>query len=743
MSKNETIHQKFLNIITPRERLQCMTISSRCISLFRPVFFVTFLAFSALSLLTIHPQAHAQTSSVSAPHLQAELISEHFSVNPGTRTSVALRLAPDAGWHVYWRYAGDSGAAPKLKWFAHGATFTNTNHWPFPERIPFGPLVNYGFTEPLLLIADLDVDGTAQSPLVISVKAEWLVCEEECIPGDAELVLRLPVNLDPPVNSKWEGEFAKTRALWPIPYEAILPQVLVDDSQLAIRWQMAPELSKDNTFTFFPDRPGQIKNSAPQLVTIDGQSVTLKVQRATNRSAVPSNVSGVLVASHGWNTRDVEQGITIDLPIGSPAASSITSEVSDSVTFWSALLLAIVGGMILNLMPCVFPVLMLKVLSLVESSTESRSTARSHALLYAAGVVASCMALAGVLLALQAGGAQLGWGFQLQSPRVVTSLALLMFVIGLNLAGVFEVGGTFQRLSGRVQTGGGAQGAFFSGVLTTLLATPCTAPFMGGAIAFALTAPAILALGVFAALGIGIAIPYVVISFVPALGRLLPRPGNWMNTFKQLMAFPMFATALWLVWVLGLQSGFGAVIGVLVSMLLLALTLWIFGQTVVPHAGRVRRWMGTLAVLIGLGISLGWAMRAAATNVGVENQSSSGVDQFGLQWESFSDARLAELLAQNRAIYLDFTAAWCITCQVNKQLVFSSSQVTESLRTKNVALLRADWTNRDAAIAQKLATYGRRGVPLNLLYAPGAGNPHIFPTILTASIVLEQLQGLP
>jgi thiol:disulfide interchange protein DsbD len=395
-----------------------------------------------------------------------------------------------------------------------------------------------------------------------------------------------------------------------------------------------------------------------------------------------------------------------------------------------ALVFAFAGGVILNLMPCVFPVLSVKVLGFVEQAGQDPARARNHGLIFGAGVVVAFWILAALLLALRAGGESLGWGFQLQSPTIVALLALLLFGLGLSLSGLFDIGLGLTRL-GAAGAGRGYGDSFLTGGLAVLVATPCTAPFMGAALGFALVQPPLAGMAVFTALALGLAAPYVVLASVPGLLRRLPRPGAWMETFKQLLAFPLYATVVWLVWVFGQQVGINAVAVLLLGMTLLAFAAWLAGRTGSSRAAMVRT-AAVLLALVAAGVSVFGSRAVAASPEALATSSA---------WEPWSETRVAELRAEGRPVFVDFTAAWCLSCQVNERVALSSASVRSAFAAADVALLKADWTSRDAEIAAALEGFGRSGVPLYVLYpADPAGAPELLPALLSPGTVVEAVE---
>ena len=562
----------------------------------------------------------------------------------------------------------------------------------------------------------------------IRARADWLVCKEICLPASADLSLTLPVSSDPAGSDpRWADAFAKARSAAPLPLAGWQATAHRDGDALLLTISPdsgdAPPL---RSLEFFPAREGVIANAAKQAFSRQGDRYELHMTVSPQPIGELTGLAGVLVADPGFGAARAAE---IDLPFGMAGAAAPTSTAG--VGLAAALLLAFAGGLILNLMPCVFPILAIKVLSVAQRAHGDSARLRTHALLFALGVLLSFWAIAGLLLALRAGGTGLGWGYQLQSPVIVGGLAVLFFVLALNLSGVFQVGTGLQALAGAIRTRGEHADALLSGLLATLVASPCTAPFMGAALGFALVQPAPHAMLVFTALALGMAVPYTLLCFAPVLIRRLPRPGPWMDTLKQALAFPLYATVVWLVWVLGQQTGIDAAAKLLAALVVVAAALWAVGHW--AHAAHgVRLTVRVAALALGAAaLAFAWpqpAPRPAAA-------AATGA------WQPWSEAGVEAALAQGKPVFVDFTAAWCITCQVNKRLVLTAAEVEQRFVELQVTRLRADWTSRDATIAAALERLDRSGVPVYALYSPAHREPVLLPEVLTRSIVLEALQG--
>lgn len=675
-----------------------------------------------------------------ASHVNARLISEVSSVAPGQPFWIALRMKMDPKWHTYWVNPGDSGLATTMEWKLPEGFTAGPIQWPYPERIDISSLISFGFEGEIYLLQEIRPPGNLKpdQAVTLALQADWLVCQEICLPGGEALQLSLPVKKDggKPDPAALE-DFAKAREGLPVSSGKIGAAARMDGNKLLLSVD-APAPAK---VFFFPETPGQIPPSGEQALKKTAQGFDLQMDLEPKTDLSGKTLRGVLVAENGFGGPANLKALQIEVPV-KKAGGQRVAEWS-----WATLLPAIfsacLGGLILNLMPCVFPVLSIKVLGFVRQSESHPGEVKWQGLLFGVGVLSSFLILAGLLLFLRAGGDQLGWGFQLQSPLFVGGLAILFFAIGLNLMGVFEVGASLMGLGAHPGSGGGRGESFFSGVLATLVATPCTAPFMGSALGFALSQPAAGALMIFAGLGIGMAAPYVLLSFFPQLGRYLPRPGAWMESFKQWMAFPLFATVIWLLWVLGLQVDVGGMTALLAALLAVAMAAWIYGRWGNPSRSVSVQWLARGAALI---LVLGGLAYAHENLQIAETESQPGAaktDAYGQVWEPYSPERIEALRAEGRPIYIDFTAAWCATCQVNKRLVFGSEEVRAKIRELNMALVKGDWTRRDPVITKALESFDRAGVPLNVLYGKGPdAPPKVLPEVLTAGIVLEAFKGL-
>jgi thiol:disulfide interchange protein DsbD len=592
--------------------------------------------------------------------------------------------------------------------------------------------------------------AAAGGSVLLKARADWLICKDVCIPGGADLQLILPVR-DAAAPSRHAALFDATQARTPKPVSLDAASATIEDDRIRVTFR--PQAAVER-LEFFPLEESRVEPSAAQVLRSESGAAALYLARARTVAPEFPRLAGVLVANGGPDAADRGgwAGV-IDLPLVAGTVAQVAADVAASagaapvaidaaaMTFGLALLGAFIGGLILNLMPCVFPVLSLKLLSLMqhqrvdEAARLPHASLRAHGGAFAAGVVLCFVLLAALLIGLRAVGEQLGWGFQLQTPWVVAALTLLFFVIGLNLLGVFELtfgGALASSGAARRLQGDRLSGSFATGVLAVIIAAPCTAPFMGAALGYAVTQPAPVALAVFAVLGVGMAFPYVALTWAPALLARLPRPGAWMLRFKQAMAFPMFATCVWLLWVLAQQVGIDAAAMVLGGLLLIAFAAWAFGLAQMG-AGRWR-WVALFAAPIGLYAVFGLVLTGPATPASAAVRASDA-------WQAWSRAAQQDKLASGQALFVDFTAAWCVTCQANKRLVLGRDSVREAFAQRGVTLMRADWTNRDDEITRELARFNRNGVPLYVLY-DGNGGAQVLPELLTEGVVLDALARL-
>lgn len=687
-----------------------------------------------VALIAIIIAAPVSAASIATDHIEAEIVVRQSAVAPGEVADLLVAHDIADGWHTYWLNPGDSGEPPRLTFTLPSGGEAAPVRFPAPERLPYPPLMNHGYKGEFALLTGVRVpaDWPTGTPYTVGLAIDWLVCEAICIPESGQTTVTIPTAADTTVDSTVAFRFMQ--AEWALPELVEEPaRYTVDGDTLAIALPVA-DLTDPS---FFAHDRDAIDHAAPQTLrtTADGPVLSLTV----GRTAPSGPLSGVLTsAGEAYAILAVPpDGSTgsVSLPAAAiPAVSSgdeagaslsgltasapVAPSVDASVSIAQAVLFALIGGLILNLMPCVFPVLALKAFGLVSHADATFSRRAAVAGAYTGGILTTFAILCGVLLALKATGVAVGWGFQLQSPPFVAAMALVLFAVGLNLSGVYEIGTSLTRAGGAGQ-GEGLKSAFATGALATVVATPCTAPFMAVAIGAALAAPAGAAMAVFAALGIGLALPFALLCLVPGLARILPRPGPWMVRLRQALAFPVYATAAWLVWVLVQLAPADAVLAALAAAVLLALALWLFGLAQ-SGSGRVAGVLALLALVASIG-----ALVPTVTNGLRPVSPVSAADA-----DAYSPERVTALRAEGRGVFVNATAAWCITCKVNEARIFDDQAFTDLLTETGVVFLTADWTRRDAAISRFLEGFGRAGVPLYVYY-PAVGEPQVLPQILT------------
>jgi thiol:disulfide interchange protein DsbD len=705
-------------------------------------------------------------NTVATDNVKARLLGEQDSIAPGQSVWVALELDIRDGWHTYWRNPGDSGQATQIEWSLPPGLTAGAIEWTTPHRFVVAPLVNYGYAKHAMHLVKITAssDLKAAAPLDLKAKASWLVCADVCIPESANLDLKLPVTAaggpkDPSVAQLFDQARAELPGAAPAASNA-----RIVDGQLVITLgkEWGGTLSRIKSLAFYPFDDGVIEYAAPQTLSRRDGAVDLAVKLGYQPPR-SGDVRGILIATEeggapGQNGAEaIEVPIEIAAPLsGAPAPASASGPrfapasravaPTETPGLAALMLLAMLGGLILNLMPCVFPVLSIKAISLVAQAKTHPAAVRAKGLMFAAGVIASMLLLAGVLLGLRAGGEEIGWGFQLQSPLFVTFMVYLLLAVGLNLSGVFEVGGGLAGVGDSLTHGDGLRASFFTGVLTTLVATPCTAPFMAAAVGAALTQSPVMALCIFAALGVGLSLPYLALSFAPWLRRALPKPGAWMDTMKQIFAFPMYASAAWLLWVLAQQTSSLGLGAALAGALLVAFAAWAYqkskGSTAVGRLTAIVTAAAAVLLAIALPVRLASVASAAAPAAApVAAAASSGEES----WQPYDAARVQALEASGAPLLVNFTASWCLTCLVNERNAFADPAVLKVFRQKGITLMKGDWTNRDTAITQALAHFGRAGVPLYVVYngKPGSSEPVVLPQLLSAGVVESAFAALP
>ena len=661
-------------------------------------------------------------------HVTARLVSDARSVEAGSLITVGIHQRIKPRWHTYWQNPGDAGMATTVAWTLPNGASAGEILWPAPKRIMVGPVANYGYEDEVTLLTKIKLPYSLRAGDNFPIRAvvDWLVCEEICIPEQVTLELALPVMAKGFSTGISIREIESARAKLPVdnawPFTATVKNGRIE--LIAASSEISP--SKIAGAHFFASDWGAVKHAAEQPLQVKDGELSLTLDPYDKK--VPHTLRGILVLNeHGGNAA-TQQVYAVEAPLTGTLGTQNNFAMPE-IGLAAALFFALLGGIILNLMPCVFPVLSIKVLSLLNHSRMGYRQRHFHGLAYAAGVLACFGVFAAIVLAFKAGGAELGWGFQFQSPLFVLFLAYLMFAVGLSQSGVVAFGNSFSRLGAFGGNDGYAM-SFLAGALAAVVATPCTAPFMGAALGFAVSQPAPVLLAIFFALGLGLALPYLVLCYWPALLRFLPRPGPWMERLKQLLAFPMYATAIWLVWVLAQQAGANAVAAALGGMLLIAFGAWLFAST--GKSWRFANYaLSIAAILAAVALGIFFVKDAAAPEQAANPNA---------RYETFTPTRLDELRTQGRPVFVNLTAAWCITCLVNERVALERTNVISAFETANVAYLKGDWTHRDPAITQMLAKFGRNGVPLYVFYPAGVdAQPVVLPQILTPEIVLREI----
>ena len=717
-------------------------------------------------LAPVSAQAPAGAGAPERHPVTASLLVDRTSVTPGGTVRLGILLRMEEAWHTYWAFGGDAGLPTQVEWRLPAGLQAGPLQWPAPHKYEeAGGLTVYGYADEVLLITEVSVPDTLTPGrrLEVSAAVSWLVCRQICIPGDTVVVAPLEVAAEPgePAHA---GLFASHLARVPSPHSDADPIAWRFDTRtsgdgldidLVLRPRGDGFAVTEEFPDFFPLADETFHVEAGSREVEEGGRAILRFAVVPYGSVPPTVLSGVLAyrpAGGGDLEYRAVQAELAPAPAPVPAIDLLGTDFAGAVgpaggrPLASYLLMALAGGLILNLMPCVLPVISLKVLSFVSQAGEEAGRIRQLGLAFSAGIVATFVGLALAAVAVKAGGEQIGWGFQFQSPGFVIFLAAFVFLLALSLFGVVTVrlpgtGSSFGGLADRESLGS----SFFNGVVATILATPCTAPFLGAALGFAFTQTAPVTVGVFAATGVGMALPYLLLAVRPGWTRWLPRPGVWMERFKQVMGFPLMATVLWLLWVLGKQLGMEAVVWTGAFLLALSLSAWLVGQWLDLRSSRRRRAVGWLLAVTIAATSYGYfvqpLLRAEAQLARAANPGAGGTEGDGLQWEPFSIRRTEELLASGRPVFIDFTAEWCWTCKVNERTVLADEEVRRRLAELDVALIKADWTNRNPEITSLLQAFGRSGVPLYVVFPPGRPEaPIVLPEVITPGMVIEALE---
>jgi thiol:disulfide interchange protein len=675
-------------------------------------------------------QARA-ADSADAEHLHVQLVAPNPALPMNQAVSAGLYFKLEQGWHVYWQNAGDSGEPPQIRWTLPAGIDAGPMQFPAPTRLPLGPLMDFGYENEVLFPFTLTAGLQAQpGPATLRAHVSWLVCREVCIPGKADLDLTRTivgaaggalVEPDASIYQRLGGNLPKTL---PAADHAIF-QPTATGFRLEVHTGQ-PEKQA----AFFPADQEIIDNPSQQQVTPTANGFIVDLKKDANLTATPVQLNGVIELSGGRNYQIAAVPGTITAAAESPSGAGM----HDIATLARIACLAFIGGLLLNLMPCVFPVLFLKGLALVQAGGEERHRLRLHGLVYTAGILVSFWLLVAALLGLRATGATLGWGFQFQSPVFLMLMAALLFFLGLSLAGQFDIGLTLTGKGQSLAAKQGYAGSFFTGVLAVVVATPCAAPFMGAAIGYALAQSAAITFAVFTALALGLAAPYLALTLRPAWTRVLPKPGAWMEIVKQAVSLFMFGTVIWLAWVVAQAYGASLLLALLSIFLLVAVGGWFLGRW------PARRWATSVASLILIAAVIGSFV--APARLAEAPAATSAQNGAGQQWQPWSGDAVQKSLAAGQPVFVDFTASWCLSCQVNERVALTQPEVEQAFHNHNVVLLKADWTREDPAITQALATLGRSGVPVYALYVPGEQSPRLLPQVLTPGLVTEALTNL-
>ncbi len=661
---------------------------------------------SACLLLPLFGRA-AESVAVPSSRVTATLVTDTDTIQPGKPFHAGLRLQLAKTWHTYWKNPGDAGVAPELAWDLPPGTAASPITWPAPTRVAEGDLTTFAYQGDVLLPVTL-TPGTA--PLDLKAHASWLVCRDLCVPEEGDFTLHLEAGAAAP--SAQAGLFVAAAARTPRP--ASFQATVAPDGTLRLSGTGLPQAV--TSAEFFPAAEGQTETAGVQVPSGSDGGLAFHVDLGQSYAAKPGPVDGVVAFTLPGGAATAFDVTAMPVVGGSPG------RVLSSLPL--LLLAALAGGLLLNLMPCVFPVLAMKAMALSRLSGANRRTIRMEAGSYTAGVVTTFVALGATLLAIRSAGGAVGWGFQFQSPLFVTVVAWVLFATGLNMSGVFALGGRMAGAGQSLASLRGHLGSFFTGLLAVIVATPCTAAFMGAAVAGAMDAPPIAALSIFATMGVGLALPYLAVALLPGLAACLPRPGPWMVTLRQALAFPMYGAAAWLVWVVSQQTGPTGVLTVAVGLVGIGFAGWALGVAQLS-AGWGRR------------CAFGAAWVAALSVVALVTLPAGASEPS----EPFSPARLAELQGQGRPVFVNMTAAWCLSCLLNERVALAPASVRQAFADAHVAYLKGDWTRRDPVVSSFLRDHDRDGVPLYVFYAPGKP-PVVLPQILSESTLLAQVAKL-
>lgn len=709
------------------------------------------------------PSASAvEGATVRTPHVTAQFLTAEQSWSQAKEHRLAIYFDILDGWHVYWKNPGDSGIPTTVRWRLPAGVKIKSTDWPYPERIPYGPLTNFGYHESTAILFTVDHSEFrgAESAIRIEADVDWLVCKETCIPESGTFRISIPLDGKAAVDEKSAATIDHFTSRIPRPMRDKKIRAVAHPNWVVLTIPRANLSDSLKDLDFFPEADLLLQhNNRPRFLV--GKSFT-NIYMSRNSAAgekPPERFLGALVVgpdptiAYEIDTRlrvsKKEITIPANAQVGgnqagalgahdsSPESSPMKAENVGGIGLLKALLFAFLGGLLLNLMPCVFPVLAIKVLGFVKHAGSAK--AKLHGLIYGGGVLSSFVALGLLLVVLRAAGAQLGWGFHLQSPSFLSFLIMLLFAMTLNLFGFFEFMGSYMGIGQRLTEGDSKLSSFFTGVLAVIVATPCSAPFMGTAIGASLTLPPVYTLLVFLFLGLGLAAPYVLLSALPQLAKHMPKPGAWMQTFREALGFPMLGTCIWLVWVLAQQAGANGVVIQLSAMALLVFAIWLNRKVDSSFALPI-----TVALVL---LSVVFAVNGVgdAHDEMLKREKASGNKKYSfatdlIPWGTYSEAEIKDKVAAGKTVFVNFTAAWCLTCKVNERVAFASKEVRDLFKNGSAVGLIGDWTNRDPEITKALSRHNRLGVPLYLVYKPGKTEPEILPQVLTPQILLDALQ---
>lgn len=704
----------------------------------------------AASFLLWGLPVHAETVKDGVPrYVETDLIPEYNSITAGQSLTFAITQKHADGWHTYWKNPGDSGESTSIEWTLPQGFTAGEITYPAPERQATGPLMNFGFGHDVTLLTSIEPPKKLSGTTIhLNAKITWLVCSDICVPETKEIALDLPVTKDGQIATPTNTPlFDLARTAMPEP-KAWQGSIEEQDQILILSFMTGTEdiksLQGATDLFFFPEEWGILLNATPQDISLGDDHLMIKAQRDTRPLSDIATLKGVLTYK---DTTGKQKSVSLTVPVSTKTtnsaapAPSATNNTPPSLA--QAIFLALLGGLILNLMPCVFPVLSMKAISLIKMSAREQKHANLHGIFYMLGVMACFGIIAGTLITLQQAGEQIGWGFQLQNPVVVLLLAYLLFTMGLNLSGFFEMKShLLTNIGHKLASRHGYTGTFFTGMLATIVATPCTAPFMATAMGYALTQPPIVSLGIFMALGFGLSLPYLLLCFIPPLRRAFPRPGLWMETFRQFLSFPLFASVAWLIWVYAQQvSGdYGTLLG-LSGLLLIAFSIWVSRHE--PHRQPFKTGIHAISIS-SIILAL---MIAGLSHIKTDAESKDAAMAEGIPHINYTQSTLDELLAGNDPVFVDMTASWCITCQVNEQVALYTDATQSLFKSKNIQYVVGDWTNKNPEITAYLSAFDRNGVPLYVFYGardtttgerPAA---KVLPQLLTPGLVADVING--